>query len=153
MIYKEFYCFEDLCLGIEISLEYKILDVRYCQYNFFSGVFMTTFLSKELHADLTRAQKDKKVKKSRLRVEFNGALVPVLKLWDNGFSMDIEHAPHLRGLVDIFDGSRHLSQCLIIASTEENGEIHFEFKRSTDVTDTPALDFVLAKNKPVALLN
>ena len=114
---------------------------------------MTTFISKELHADLTRAQKDKKLKKSRLRVEFNGALVPVLKLWDNGFSMDIEHAPQLRGLVDIFDGSRHLSQCLIIASTEENGEIHFEFKRSTDVTDTPALDFVLAKNKPVALLN
>ena len=37
---------------------------------------MTTFLSKELHADLTRAQKDKKVKKSRLRVEFDGALVP-----------------------------------------------------------------------------
>ena len=114
---------------------------------------MTTFLSKELHADLTRAQKDKKLKKSRLRVEFNGALVPVLKLWDSGFSMDIEHAPQLRGLVDIFDGSLHLSQCLIIASTEENGEIHFEFKRSTDVTDTPALDFVLPKNKPVALLN
>ena len=42
---------------------------------------MTTFLSKELHADLTKAQKDKKVKKSRLRVEFDGALVPVLKLW------------------------------------------------------------------------
>ena len=108
---------------------------------------MTTFLSKELHADLTRSQKDKKVKKSRLRVEFDGALVPVLKLWD------IEHAPQLRGLVDIFDGSRHLSQCLIIASTEESGEIHFEFKRSTDVTDTPALDFVLPKDKPVALLN
>ena len=85
---------------------------------------MTTFLSKELHDDLTRAQKDKKVKKSRLRVEFDGALVTVLKLWDNGFSMDIEHAPQLRGLVDIFDGSRHLSQCLIIASTEESGEIH-----------------------------
>ena len=33
------------------------------------------------------------------------------------------------------------------------GEIHFEFKRSTDVTDTPALDFVLPKDKPVALLN
>ena len=114
---------------------------------------MTTFLSKELHADLTRAQKDKKVKKSRLRVEFDGALVPVSKLWDNGFSMDIEHAPQLRGLVDIFDGSRHLSQCLIIASTEESGEIHFEFKRSTDVTDTPTLDFVLPKDKPVALLN
>ena len=114
---------------------------------------MTTFLSKEVHADLTRAQKEKKLKKSRLRVEFNGALVPVLKLWDNGFSMDSEYAPQLRGLVDIFDGSRHLSQCLIIASTEENGEIHFEFKRSTDVADTPALDFVLPKNKPVALLN
>jgi len=114
---------------------------------------MTTFLSKELHADLTRAKKDKKLEKSRLRVEFNGAHAPVLKLWDNGFSMDIEHAPQLRGLVDIFDGSRHLSQCLIIASTEENGEIHVEFKRNTDVKDTPALDFVLPKNKPLALLN
>ena len=118
-----------------------------------SGGFMTTFLSKEVHADLNRAQKDKKLKKSRLRVEFNGALVPVLKLWDSGFSMDIEHAPHLRGLVDIFDGSRHLSQCLIIASTEENGEIHFEFKRNTGVTDSAALDYVPPKNRPVALLS
>ena len=116
------------------------------------------FLDRQKQADshpfpASLRQKDKKVKKSRLRVEFDGALVPVLKLWDNGFSMDIEHAPQLRGLVDIFDGSRHLSQCLIIASTEESGEIHFEFKRSTDVTDTPALDFVLPKDKPVALLN
>ena len=54
---------------------------------------MTTFLSKELHADLTRAQKDKKLKKSRLRVEFNGALVPVLKLWANGFSMILSMLP------------------------------------------------------------
>jgi hypothetical protein len=141
-------------LQVKIPGKNKILDFHVCMTKIrWSGGFMTTFLSKELHADLTRAQKDKKVKKSRLRVEFDGALVPVLKLWDNGFSMDIEHAPQLRGLVDIFDGSRHLSQCLIIASTEESGEIHFEFKRSTDVTDTPALDFVLPKDKPVALLN
>ena len=54
---------------------------------------MTTFLSKELHADLTRAKKDKKLEKSRLRVEFNGAHAPVLKLWDNGFSMDLVTYP------------------------------------------------------------
>ena len=42
----------------------------------------------------------------------------------------------------MYRGSRHLSQCLIIASTEESGEIHFEFKRNADVTDTPALDFI-----------
>ena len=141
-------------MQVKVLHKNKILDFPVCKSKvLWSGGFMTTFLSKELHDDLTRAQKDKKVKKSRLRVEFDGALVPVLKLWDNGFSMDIEHAPQLRGLVDIFDGSRHLSQCLIIASTEESGEIHFEFKRSTDVTDTPALDFVLPKDKPVALLN
>ena len=84
---------------------------------------MTTFLSKEVHADLIRAQKDKKLKKSRLRVEFNGALVPVLKHWESGFSMDIEHAPNLRGLADELDAQTRLDVIKDFFGADKVGEV------------------------------
>ncbi len=80
-------------------------------------------------------------------------MYPVLKLWTTGFSVDAENAPHMRGLVDIFEGPKHVSQCLIVASDEENGEVKFEFKRSTPTSDKAALDFVRSPDAPVALLN
>ena len=59
----------------------------------------------------------------------------------------------MRGLVDLFEGSNHLSQCLTIASDEHDGEIKFEIKRCTAPTDKGALDLARRPNAPVALLN
>ena len=60
--------------------------------------------------------------------------------------------PRLRGLVDVYDGSRHICQCLIVASTVENGELICDFKRSTLAEDRPALDFWRDENAPVGYL-
>jgi len=80
---------------------------------------MTTFLPKEVAEGLEAARKQALRKNSRLRVQAGTDIFTVLKYWDSGFSVDLQDAPQLRGLVDLYDGSRHLYQCLIVASEEE----------------------------------
>lgn len=113
---------------------------------------MIEHLPKEVREGLKQARKRDLAKKSRLRVRADDQTFPVLKFWETGFELDAEDAPNLRGLVDMFDGSRHLYQCLIIASQEEHGRMSYEFKRNTAVVDKAPLDFARKANAPVALL-
>jgi len=113
---------------------------------------MTTFLSPEVQAGLDAARKDALKRASRLRIQVGDAIYPVLRSWDGGFALDGHTAPVLRGRVDLYDGTRLLSHCLIIASEEENGELRFEYKRMTDVTGEQPLDFYRAPDAPIALL-
>ena len=113
---------------------------------------MLEFLSKEVREGLEMARKSRERRKSKLRVQVGEAVFPVLRFWHDGFVLDGSLAPHLRGLVDIYDGSRHVFQCLIVASTAEGDEITCEFKRLTQVTDKAPLDFWLDPVLPVAYL-
>lgn len=113
---------------------------------------MTTFLPKEVQDGLDAARLAALKKSSRLRLNVDDQIYPVLRLWSTGFALEAEGARHLRGLVDLYDGANHLYQCLIIAQEEENGELIFEFKRSTVAADKAPLDFFRASGSPVALL-
>ncbi len=114
---------------------------------------MSEFLPKEVREGLEMARRRKLRRQSRLRVRIGDAVFPVLRLWEGGFTLDAQEAPPLRGLVDLYDGARHLYQCLIIASQEEDGQVIYEFKRNTAVLDSPPADFVREQGAPVALLN
>jgi len=103
---------------------------------------------KELHAAQTKADK----KRSRLRVEVGGESYRVVRMTSEGFVLDADEAPNLRGLVDLYDGGRHLSQCLIVAASEEAGQMVYDFKRNTAASDGAPLDFERAENAPIALL-
>lgn len=105
-------------------------------------------ISAELRAARTKAAQ----KGNRLRVEANGQSYRVLRLTPEGFALDVSDAPKLRGLVDLFDGSRHLSQCLIVAASAEGDEMVYDFKRNTAAGDRPPLDFVRDVEAPIALL-
>lgn len=113
---------------------------------------MTTFLPKEVQEGLDAARARDLARKARYRVEMDGQRFKILKLRDNGFAVDLEHAAHLRGLVDVYDGARHLYQCLIVASSEDNGQMWYEYKRSTVADDTAPLDFYREPNAPAGLL-
>lgn len=117
------------------------------------GVGMTTYVSKEVREGMEAARIAGLKKASRLRVEVGETYFPVLGLWRNGFSVDAEATPMLRGLVDLYDGANHLYQCLIVASEQDAGEMRYEFKRSTAATDRAPLDFYRAPDAPVALLS
>ncbi|HFQ15823.1 MAG TPA: hypothetical protein ENK41_05650 [Rhodobacteraceae bacterium] len=113
---------------------------------------MSEYLPKEVREGLERARKAALRKKSRLRVRAGDEVFAVLNLWEDGFALDREDAPHLRGLVDLYDGSRHLYQCLIVASEEDGAQMKYDFKRSTEVRAKAPLDFVRDENAPVALI-
>jgi len=113
---------------------------------------MSTYLSPEVQAGLDVARKAALKKSHRLRIEADGQVWRVLRAWEDGFSLDLEEAPHLRGLVDLYNGTDLVSQCLIIASEEEGHEIRFEYKRMTDAVSEQPLDFYRSPDAPVALI-
>ena len=113
---------------------------------------MLEVLPKDLRDGLEHARKEKLRKKSRMRVKTGDQTFTILRHWDTGFALDADDAPNLRGLVDMFDGARHLSQCLIVASEADGGEMVYEFKRATPHVEKAPLDYEIADDAPVGLL-
>ena len=113
---------------------------------------MTTYVPQSVQDALDKARLQGMKKKNRLRVHAGEEIYPVLRQWTDGFSVEAEVVPQLRGLVDLYDGTRHLSQCLIVASDEDAGEMRYEFKRATLAADQAPLDFYRAPDAPVALI-
>ena len=114
---------------------------------------MLEFLPTEVREGLEAARKREQRKRSRLHVQVGDAVFPVLRFWQDGFALHADFSPgKLRGLVDVYDGSRHVFQCLIMASSIENGELVCDFKRATAVTERAPLDFWRDENAPVAYL-
>ncbi|WP_138934616.1 hypothetical protein [Roseovarius arcticus] len=113
---------------------------------------MDMHLPPDVQEGLDKARRAALLKSSRLTVEVGGVSYRILRAWPGGFAVEAADAAHLRGLVDLYDGPRHLSRCLIVAASEEGGEQHFEYKRMTPVSDGQPVDFVRAPNAPTALL-
>ncbi len=113
---------------------------------------MSTYLTDEMRQGVQSARKLAAAAKSRLHVEADGQTHRVLRRWENGFALDADGAPHLRGNVDLYDGPRHIYQCLIIASEREGGEMRFEYKRATAARQTPPVDFVREREAPAGLI-
>lgn len=109
-------------------------------------------LPKDVLEGLHQARKRDLHRTNRLRIQVGDDVHRILRLWETGFSLDAETAPHLRGFVDIYDGTRQLYQCLVICSSVEGGERIYEFKRQTVALDEPPADFVRDEFEPVALL-
>jgi hypothetical protein len=114
---------------------------------------MTDFLPKEVLEGLHAARRKAERKRSRRSVHIGDDVFPILTFAEEGFALDVEHAPQLRGLVDIFEGPKHLYQALIVASEREGDMMRYEFKRNTVATDRPALDFYQEHEVPIALLD
>ncbi|MEO0937881.1 MAG: hypothetical protein AAFY38_06980 [Pseudomonadota bacterium] len=112
-----------------------------------------SFLPKEVQAGLDAARNESLSKASCLRLLAGGRTYPVLRMWKTGFSVAAADSPHLRGFVDLYDGTVPLFQCLIVAAQEEGAEMQYEFKRATAIAAEPALDFERRENAPVALID
>lgn len=113
---------------------------------------MLESLPQSIWNELHQAQSKAAAKKSRLRVEANGQSYRIERLTAEGFALDAVDAPKLRGLVDIYDAGRHLSQCLIVAASQDGDQMVYDFKRNTAAGDGAPLDFERAENAPIALL-
>lgn len=112
---------------------------------------MLEFLPKEVREGLVLAQA-RKARRSRLRVQLGEAVFPVVRLTPDMIVLDAGLTPRLRGMIDVFDGARHVLQGLVIASRQEDGLLVCDFKRSNMVSDTPPLDYARDENAPAGLL-
>ncbi len=113
---------------------------------------MTDYLPEAVRAGLEEARKRDLKRRSRLRVHAGDEVYPILRFWETGFALDADQVVSLRGIVDIYDGPRHIYNSLIIASDIENGELICTMKRSTLTQEHPALDYVRDDDAPVGYL-
>ena len=113
---------------------------------------MSDFLSREVRAELDAARRLGLKKRSRLRIVAGGETHAVLRMLADGFTLDAADIVHLRGIVDLYDGARHVSQCLIVASDIEGGELVCTLKWATAVRQAAALDYVRDDHAPVGYL-
>lgn len=111
---------------------------------------MFTFLSKEVRDGLEQARKQSLRKGNRLSVHSDGQVHRILRMWETGF--ELEKQADLRGLVDVYDGPRHVSHCLIVESDEGDGQYRYEFKRATPAREQAPVDFELSETAPSALI-
>jgi hypothetical protein len=117
------------------------------------GHVMLEHLPDDIRRGLDVARLRNERKSHRLCVHLNDAVFPIRRLWDDGFAIDSARAPKLRGLVDIYDGPRHLLHALVIASELEDGEMRYEFKQATEVSYQPARDYVEEVPAPSGFLS
>jgi len=91
---------------------------------------------------LQAARKDAQRRRDRLCVHDGDDVYPVRRFWDDGFTLDAGVGDKLRGRVEIYDGVRHMYQCLIVGSVTEGDEQVFDFKWLHPVPDAAPVDFV-----------
>ncbi|UWQ99875.1 hypothetical protein K3729_03515 [Rhodobacteraceae bacterium S2214] len=113
---------------------------------------MFQMFPQEVREGLEQARKQSLKRNDRLCVHDGDDVYRILRLWDNGFALDAKTSPRLRGRVEIYDGSRHLYQCLVIDSELDGQERVFDFKWVNTIPDRPPADFVREQDAPIALL-
>jgi hypothetical protein len=110
------------------------------------------YLPEDVRKGLEAAQAKAARKGSRLCVHVGESVHPLVQLTDDGFTVDAERVPRLRGLVDIYDGPRHLSRALIIAAAEDGALMRYEFKRETPIKTQPIRDYADEREGPTGYL-
>jgi len=113
---------------------------------------MLEFLPEDIRRGLLAAQDRPKRGARRLSVHLGDNVFPLLRLWDGGFAVDSSRTPRLRGLVDVYDGPKHLSHCLIVAAAIEGDQTIYEFKRETVVGPGAPMDYAPDDPPPSGLL-
>lgn len=102
---------------------------------------MLEHLPEDIRLGLAQARRAAMQRGHRLNLQVGDGVIPLNRLWEDGFALQADRAPGLRGLVDIYDGPAHVSQCLIVASALEGDEMIYEFKRITNAITGPVRDY------------
>lgn len=113
---------------------------------------MNDFLPEAVRLGLEQARKSARSRTNRLCVHDGDDVYAIRRFWESGFALDAEVAEKLRGRVEIYDGARHLYQCLIVGSAIEGEERVFDFKWLHPVTDAAPVDYERSTFVPAGLL-
>ena len=114
---------------------------------------MEAYFSEDVLVGLKEARQKQTSRKSRFCIHVSGEVFPIIRLMDDGFEVASEKTPHLRGLVDVFDGPSHLWQCLIVRADKGEVVTRYEYKRQTMADGRPARDYAEEGVRPVGYLS
>lgn len=114
---------------------------------------MLEYLPAEIREGLERAHRRQSTGRRRLALHIGEQVFPIHRFWSDGFSVSAEGVSSLRGHVDIYEGSRHILTCLIIASDFEGEQLICHFKRATLVHDAPPLDYEVDTSRATIFLS
>lgn len=99
---------------------------------------MDIFLPEGFEPRRSRAPKSSPARARKLSVEVGGVHYPVSRRWATGFVTTAADVPILKGLVDLYDGSQFLHQCLITGREGIDGQQVYTFKRAAGIEYTLA---------------
>ena len=77
----------------------------------------------------------------RMELEAGSRRFPVLDLRPESCLIDAPDGAVLRGFADIWDGERHVAQCLILLAAPDGDLLRCTFKRRTPARSEPPRDF------------
>ncbi len=92
---------------------------------------MDIIIPSEITGARETAQRNHARQHSRLRVRTMGRDHQVMELTANGFVIEADGRPPLRGYADIFRGDDRVVHGLVVCTWAENGLVGYEFKRDT----------------------
>ena len=92
---------------------------------------MDSLLPKEILGALEVERRSNLRRASRLRVHAGTRDHQVLELTDEGFVIEADGRPPLRGFADIFRGEERVLRGLVVCTWAEDGLVGYEFKRDT----------------------
>ena len=102
---------------------------------------MDSALPADVTATLSDAVIQSRRRPSRYRVKADGRDMPVTDLASDGFVIEADGRPPLRGYADIFQGDERILRGLVICSWARDGLVGYEFKRGT-ADGTIPVDYV-----------
>lgn len=103
---------------------------------------MSEYVQPEIAAALEVARRNAQRTASRHTVVAGERQHRVIELRRDGFVIEADGRPPLRGYVDLLLGDERISRRLVVCAWAEDGLVGYEFKRSSpDKEETPA-DYV-----------
>lgn len=114
---------------------------------------MSEYLPKEIRDQLAAAQRHTERKRATRSVHADDQAFAIIDMSDHGFALVADDAPRLRGLIDIYEGARHLYQALIVTARQDGDLMRYDFKRNTATAQTAPVDFVQDDVRPAGLLS
>jgi hypothetical protein len=113
---------------------------------------MDIYVTPDFSALFRAADLRRRPARNRLRVVAGSDSFGIRALETDGFVLESPDAPNLRGHVDIYNGTEHLFQALIVRGEAAPGGARYDFKRRTSARDQAPRDFAVDPQAPAGLL-
>lgn len=99
---------------------------------------MESSLPPGLASEMEVARRNRTRRKGRYAVLAGDRRHPLMILTADGFAIEADGRPPLRGYVDILEGETRIDRRLVVCSWAEDGLVGYEFKRESAIGGVPA---------------